>query len=176
MVITPKKDGTPRRTIDLSGLTRAGIRESHHTRSAAKIAHSVPANQLKSTLDCVDGYHGVELDPEDRHKTTFITEWGKYRYKWTPQGYGSSGDGVPYKLHPTKLHPMDSTHLTAPLLNCTPPNCTHQTAPYSKLHPTQLHPHQIAPNIIAPIHKLHPMKLHPPNCTHHYCTSPNSTQ
>ena len=53
----------------------------------------MPANQLKSTLDCVDGYHGVELDPEDRHKTTFITEWGKYRYKRTPQGYRSSGDG-----------------------------------------------------------------------------------
>ena len=72
MVITPKKKGTPRRTINLSALTRTGIR-------------SVPANKLKSTLDCVNGYHGVELAEEDRHKTTFITEWGKYRYKRTPQ-------------------------------------------------------------------------------------------
>ena len=93
MVITPKKDGTPRRTIDLSTLTRAGIRETHHTKSAAKIARYVPANKLKTTLDCVDGYHGVELAKEDRHKTTFITEWGKCCYKSTPQGYGSSWDG-----------------------------------------------------------------------------------
>ena len=78
MVITPKKDGTPRRTINLSALTRAGIRETHHTRSAAKIARTVPANKLKSTLDCVNGYHGVELAQEDRLKTKFITEWGKY--------------------------------------------------------------------------------------------------
>ena len=97
----PKKDGTPRRTIDLSGLTRAGIRESHHTRSAAKIARSVPANQLKSTLDCLDGYHRVLLAPEDRHKTTFTTEWGKYRYLRTPQGYGSSGDG--YTMRTDKI-------------------------------------------------------------------------
>jgi hypothetical protein len=48
---------------------------------------------LKSTLDCVDGYHGVELAEQDRHKTTFITDWGKFRYKRIPQGYGSSGDG-----------------------------------------------------------------------------------
>ena len=41
----------------------------------------------------MDGYHGVELAEEDRHKTTFITKDGKYRYKRIPQGYGSSGDG-----------------------------------------------------------------------------------
>ena len=93
MVITAKKNGTPRRTIDLSALSKACIRETHHTRSPAKVARTVPANKLKSTLDCVDGYHGVEIAEEDRHKTTFITEDGKYRYKRIPQGYGSSGDG-----------------------------------------------------------------------------------
>ena len=35
----------------------------------------------------------MELAEEDRHKTTFITEWEKYCYKHTPQGYGLSGDG-----------------------------------------------------------------------------------
>jgi hypothetical protein len=56
------------------------------------IAKSVPANKLKSTLDCVDGYHGIELAEEDRHKTTFSTEWGLYRYRRAPQGYLSSGN------------------------------------------------------------------------------------
>ena len=76
MVIQPKKNGKARRTVDLSGLSRAGQHESHHTRSPADIAKSVPANMLKSVLDCVDGYHGVELDPRDGHKTTFSTECG----------------------------------------------------------------------------------------------------
>ena len=48
---------------------------------------------MKSTLDCVDGYHRVPLAEKDKHKTTFITEWGRYRYTRCPQGYGSSNDG-----------------------------------------------------------------------------------
>merc|ERR1711984_2647 len=81
-----------RRTVDLSGLSRVGRHESHHTRSAAEIVRTVPAGKLKSTLDCVDGYHGAELAKEDRHKTTFATEWGLFRYLRVPQGYLSSGD------------------------------------------------------------------------------------
>ena len=93
LVITPKKDGRPRRTVDLSGLTRAGIRETHHTRSPIKVVCSVPSGMVKTTLDCVDGYHGIPLDEEDWHKTTFLTEKGRYQYKRVPQGYGSSNDG-----------------------------------------------------------------------------------
>ena len=64
------------------------------------IAKGVPGNVYKSTLDCVDGYHGIALAKEDRHKTTFATQWGKFRYTrpcgarvtQAPQGYLSSGD------------------------------------------------------------------------------------
>jgi hypothetical protein len=76
MVIQPKKNGRARRIVDLARLSKAGRHVSHHIRSAAEIAKSVPAGKLKSTLDCVDGYHGVELAKEDRHNTTFTTEWG----------------------------------------------------------------------------------------------------
>ena len=61
------------------------------------IAKHVPGNKYKSTLDCLDGYHGVELAEEERHKTTFATEWGKFRYRRAPQGYLSSGDS--YSRH-----------------------------------------------------------------------------
>ena len=93
MIIQPKKDGRPRRTVDLSGLTKAGIRETHHTRSPFRVVFSVPSKMLKSTLDCVDGYHGVPLAEEDKHKTVFITEDGRYEYQRLPQGYGASNDG-----------------------------------------------------------------------------------
>ena len=92
MVIQPKKNGTARRTVDLSYLSKHGLDESHHTRSAPMVAKSVPANKYKSTLDCVDGYHGIVLAEEDRHKTTFATEFGKFQYTRAPQGYLSSGD------------------------------------------------------------------------------------
>ena len=93
LVITAKKNGKPRRTVDLSGLTKAGIRETHHTRSPFKVVCSIPKGMVKTTLDCVDGYHGVPLAEEDWHKTTFLTEKGRFQYKRVPQGYGSSNDG-----------------------------------------------------------------------------------
>ena len=81
-----KKNGGPIRS------EQSSRHESHHTRSAAEIVKTIPADKLKSTMDCVDGYHGVELAEEDRHKTTFATEWGLFRYLRVPQGYLSSGD------------------------------------------------------------------------------------
>ena len=73
MVITRKKDGEPRRTVDLAALSKAGIRETHHTRSPFNVVRSIPSGTLKSTLDCKDGYHGVHLAVEDLHISTFIT-------------------------------------------------------------------------------------------------------
>ena len=68
-----------------------------HTRSPFRVACSVPRDRYKSTLDCIDGYHGVLFAEDDQHKTTFITEWGRYYYKRTPQGYGSSNDGYTHR-------------------------------------------------------------------------------
>jgi hypothetical protein len=44
-------------------------------------------------FDAWNGYHSVPLYEEHRHLTTFITPWGRYRYKTAPQGYIASGDG-----------------------------------------------------------------------------------
>ena len=93
MLVTPKKDGRPRVVVDLSQLTKAGIRETHHTRAPFKVVCSIPKGKVKSTLDCVDGYWGIPLAEEDQHKTTFLCEKGRYRYLRVPQGYGSSNDG-----------------------------------------------------------------------------------
>ena len=61
MVITPKKDGRPRRTVDLSALTKAGVRETHHTRTPFKVVCLIPQGMCKTTLDCVDGFHGIPV-------------------------------------------------------------------------------------------------------------------
>lgn len=71
LLTPPKKNGRPRLVVDMSQLTKAGIRETHHTRSPFKVVCSVPRNMLKTTLDAVDGYHGIPLAEEDQHKTTY---------------------------------------------------------------------------------------------------------
>ena len=61
------------------------------------IVSSIPSQQVKSTVDCWHGYHSVPLHPADRHYTTFITMWGRYRYRTAPQGLISAGDGYTHR-------------------------------------------------------------------------------
>ena len=93
MVICPKKNGSLRRTIDLQDLNKHATRETHHTIAPFHQARSVPHHSKKTIFDAWNGYHSVALEPKDRHMTTFLTPWGRYRYRTAPQGYIASGDG-----------------------------------------------------------------------------------
>lgn len=93
MVITSKSDGSPRRTVDLSPLNAKCLRETHHVKPPFLQAKAVPPDTWKSVTDAWNGFHSVPIVPEDRHYTTFITSWGRYRYKKAPQGFLASGDG-----------------------------------------------------------------------------------
>ena len=45
-------------------------------------------------MDNWHGYHSLPLATEaDRNLTTFITPWGRFRYRTSPQGLKPSGDG-----------------------------------------------------------------------------------
>ena len=92
MVVCAKEDYTPRRTIDFQALNKYACRDTHHTQSPFHLARSVPHNMKKTTCDAWNGYHSVRLEKKDRPITTFITPWGRYRYKVAPQGYIASGD------------------------------------------------------------------------------------
>ena len=93
MVICAKKNGKPRRTIDFQPLNVHATRETHHTQSPFHQVRSVPHGKKKTVFDAWNGYHSVPIRKEDRHFTTFITPWGRYRYCTAPQGYIASGDG-----------------------------------------------------------------------------------
>lgn len=93
MILSSRSNGEPRRTVDFQELNSHAIRETHHTQSPFHLARSIPHNTVKSVFDCWNGYHSVPLHPDDRHLTTFITPWGRYRYKVGPQGYSVTGDG-----------------------------------------------------------------------------------
>ena len=68
------------------------MRETHHTQSPFHQARSVPSGKKKTVIDAWNGYHSIPLHKDDFHLTTFITPWGRYRYKVAPQGYLASGD------------------------------------------------------------------------------------
>ena len=93
MVVTRKHDGTPRRTVDLSPLNKFCTRETFPAEAPFHLARRVPGHTWKSVTDAWNGYHSVPLRDSDRHLTTFITPFGKWRYTRAPQGFLSSGDG-----------------------------------------------------------------------------------
>ena len=92
MVVAAKKDGSPRRTVDLQRLNSATLRETHHTPGPFNLVSTVPAGTRKTVLDAWNGYHSLPLSDEARDATTFITEWGRFRYCRAPMGFHASGD------------------------------------------------------------------------------------
>ena len=92
MVVAPKSNGTPRRTVDLQHLSRATLRDTHYTQTPFEIVSTLPKHKMKTILDAKNGYHSLALSDSAKDKTTFITEWGRYRYRRAPQGYHASGD------------------------------------------------------------------------------------
>jgi len=92
MVITPKSDGSPRRTVDLSPLNCVCLHETHYVQPPFKQAKKVPSDSWKSVTDAWNDFHSVPIRVDDRHYTTFITPWGRYRYRVAPQGFLASGD------------------------------------------------------------------------------------
>ena len=93
LVVTRKHNGSPRRTVDLSPLNKYCSRETHGAESPYHLARRIPRGTWKTVSDAWNGYHSVPLRPSDRHLTTFITPFGRWRYTRAPQGYLSSGDG-----------------------------------------------------------------------------------
>ena len=51
LVLTPKKDGSPRRTVDLQALNRKSVRQTHFTDSPFNLAISVPKKTVRTVLD-----------------------------------------------------------------------------------------------------------------------------
>ena len=93
MVVTRKHDGTPCRTVDLSPLNKFCKRETFAMESPFHLTCKIPGDTWKTVTDAWNGYHSVPLRESDRQLTTFITPFGRFRYKRAPQGFVSSGDG-----------------------------------------------------------------------------------
>ena len=92
MVVCAKKNGKSHCTVDFQALNLHVTHETHHTQSPFHQARSIPSDK-KMVFDCWNGYHSIPLHADDCHLTTFITPWGRYRYKTAPQGYIASCDG-----------------------------------------------------------------------------------
>lgn len=80
MVVVPKADGSIRICIDMRQANKAIARENHPLQTLDDIWPKLANATVFSCLDIKDAFHQVELTPESRYITTFITKRGLLRY------------------------------------------------------------------------------------------------
>ena len=100
MLVTMKKDGSPRRVIDYKNLNNAIPRQTNITKSPFMCASACPQKKLKTILDAKDGYHSVVLEKgESREVTEFLCKFGRYRCVGSGQGLICSGDAYTHRFN-----------------------------------------------------------------------------
>ena len=93
MVATAKPDGSIRICTDFTKLNPFVQRPAHPTSTPeAAIGKVKTGSKYFTTMDCLKGYFQVPIVDEHKHYTTFITPFGRYRYRVCPMGLISSSD------------------------------------------------------------------------------------
>ena len=88
-----KPGGGVRPVVDLTGLNQLVKRPTHPFPTGRDIIAAIPPEaKVFAVYDALKGYFQVELDKESIPLTTFLTEFGRYRYLRAPMGLSASGD------------------------------------------------------------------------------------
>jgi hypothetical protein len=90
MVVQDKKSGEIRISIDLRKLNDACLHDPFPTPFTNEFLDNVGGQEVYSFTDGFPGYYQIRIAKEDRHKTTFATEWGSFQYIVMPFGLNNA--------------------------------------------------------------------------------------
>ena len=98
IVVVPKPSGGIRMTVDLTKLNSQVHRTVHNAKTPQDaVSEIVQGAKYFTVCDAVKGYWQLELHEDSRDLTTFLTPWGRFRYKRAPMGFISTGDSYNYR-------------------------------------------------------------------------------
>ncbi|KAG5564943.1 hypothetical protein RHGRI_000971 [Rhododendron griersonianum] len=100
-----KKDGKIRVCVDFRDLNKASPKDDFPLPHIDVLVDNTAGHALLSFMDDFSGYNQILTAPEDREKTTFITEWGTYCYWVMPFGLKNAGSTY-QRAAITLLHDM----------------------------------------------------------------------
>ncbi|XP_024007240.1 uncharacterized protein LOC112083446 [Eutrema salsugineum] len=90
-VVVKKKNGKWRICVDFTDLNKACPKDSFPLPHIDRIVEATAGNELLSFMDAFSGYNQITMHPEDREKTSFITDRGTYCYKVMSFGLKNAG-------------------------------------------------------------------------------------
>jgi hypothetical protein len=85
-IVLVKQNGKWRFCVDFRLLNAVTVGDSYPMLRADYVFSAMGGKRFFSTLDCLKGYHQLELDKDDRWKSAFITHRGLYQFKRLPFG------------------------------------------------------------------------------------------
>ena len=90
VVVVPKQNDEIRLCVDMRRANEAIIRERYPIPTVDEVLQSLNQSTVFSKLDLKWGYHQLELHPDSRSITTFITHCGLFQYKRLMFGISSA--------------------------------------------------------------------------------------
>lgn len=91
IVPVPKKDGRVRMCVDYRDLNKASPKDDFPLPHIDVLVDNAARSYRYSFMDGYSGYNQIPMHPEDKEKTTFITQWGTFCYKVMPFGLKNAG-------------------------------------------------------------------------------------
>lgn len=92
IVIVPKPNDDIRVTVDMRRVNEAVLRERHPIPTVDELLQDMAESRFFSKLDLKLGYHQLELHPDSREITTFVSHCGLFRYKRLVMGINAASE------------------------------------------------------------------------------------
>ena len=99
VVVVPKPDGDIRLCIDMRRANEAIVRERHPIPTAEEVLQEMAGAEVFSKIDLKWGYHQLELSPDSRDITTFVTHVGLFRFKRLMFGINAASELYQHEIN-----------------------------------------------------------------------------